>query len=398
MGDDGGVDSDSVSDPAEGAEPIEPVDFTDAVPPASPSRMRRIIIIGLQLIVLAIMIRVFLGAKLGPIGADVQQFATLSNPWLILGLIMEIFSLLAYIRLTQVTLRGPACGYWRLLRIDMATLAVSHTVPAGSAASLGLGYRLLTKSGVPGSQAAVAKSLQAVGSAVVLNVILWFGLVGALIWHGNNPLYAPVAAAGAALMAACGFIVWAVIRGEQHAQRVMRRVIVAIRRGNPDSAARIVGELAAILRQLLGDRQLLWRICGWAAANWLLDAASLWCFVRGFGHTLGIFGLLVSYGLANVLAALPFTPSGLGVVEITAVGVLHSFSVPTQVATLGVLGWRLVNFWVPIPFGYAALLSLNRPYTPVTAAARTPVDDSASQAEATEPGSAASEPPNDGGS
>jgi hypothetical protein len=31
------------------------------------------------------------------------------------------------------------------------------------------------------------------------------------------------------------------------------------------------------------------------------------------------------------------------------------------VATLGVLGWRLVNFWLPIPVGAAAYVSLKVP-------------------------------------
>jgi len=31
------------------------------------------------------------------------------------------------------------------------------------------------------------------------------------------------------------------------------------------------------------------------------------------------------------------------------------------VATLGVLGWRLVNFWLPIPAGAAAYVSLKVP-------------------------------------
>jgi hypothetical protein len=35
--------------------------------------------------------------------------------------------------------------------------------------------------------------------------------------------------------------------------------------------------------------------------------------------------------------------------------------VTRSVATLGVLGWRLVNFWLPIPAGAAAYVSLKVP-------------------------------------
>jgi len=40
---------------------------------------------------------------------------------------------------------------------------------------------------------------------------------------------------------------------------------------------------------------------------------------------------------------------------------LVSFGVTRSVATLGVLGWRLVNFWLPIPAGAAAYVSLKVP-------------------------------------
>jgi uncharacterized protein (TIRG00374 family) len=101
------------------------------------------------------------------------------------------------------------------------------------------------------------------------------------------------------------------------------------------------------------------RTVGWAAANWLLDAASLWVFLAAFGHRVGIDGLIVAYGLANVLAAIPVTPGGLGVVEAVLTTTLVGFGVPRDVALLGVISYRLVNFWLPIPLGAAAYLSLH---------------------------------------
>src|SRR5262249_61035844 len=59
--------------------------------------------------------------------------------------------------------------------------------------------------------------------------------------------------------------------------------------------------------------------------------------------------------------ALPVTPAGLGVVDSIAPLLLVSFGVTRSVATLGVLGWRLVNFWLPIPAGAIAYISLKVP-------------------------------------
>ena len=47
-----------------------------------------------------------------------------------------------------------------------------------------------------------------------------------------------------------------------------------------------------------------------------------------------------------------------GVIELTLIAVLKGFGVPAGVAAAGVLSWRLVNFWLPIPFGGVSYLSL----------------------------------------
>jgi hypothetical protein len=62
--------------------------------------------------------------------------------------------------------------------------------------------------------------------------------------------------------------------------------------------------------------------------------------------------------LANVLAVIPLTPGGLGVVEATLTSILVGFGTARGVATLGVVAYRLINFWLPIPLGGAAYLSL----------------------------------------
>ena len=97
---------------------------------------------------------------------------------------------------------------------------------------------------------------------------------------------------------------------------------------------------------------------GWAAANWLLDATVLWLFIAAFGHHTSVPGLLVAYGLANVLAAIPISPGGLGVIETTLIVTLVGFDTPRATASLGVAAYRLVQFWLPIPTGAAAWVSL----------------------------------------
>jgi hypothetical protein len=46
------------------------------------------------------------------------------------------------------------------------------------------------------------------------------------------------------------------------------------------------------------------------------------------------------------------------VLELTLIGILVGFGPPRAIVILGVVAWRLVNFWLPIPVGGISYLSL----------------------------------------
>ena len=247
---------------------------------------------------------------------------------------------------------------WRIVRIQLSTLAVSHVVPGGSAAGAGLSFRLLEREGVDGPDAGFALALESIGSAVVLNVLLWIGLVVSIPLHGFNPLYGTAAIVGVLLIG--GFFALALLltREEASAARVLRAVARHMPLLNEQAVHRSVHRAAGQLRALTSDRKLLVTAVGWAGANWLLDAAALWLFVAAFGERVPVDALFVAYGLANVLAAIPVTPGGLGVVEAVLTSTLVGFGTPRGIAILGVIGYRLVNFWLPIPVGAASYVSI----------------------------------------
>jgi uncharacterized protein (TIRG00374 family) len=269
-------------------------------------------------------------------------------------------SQVAYVQLTRGVLprRTSTPGLRTLMRIQLSTLAVSHVVPGGAAAGGGLGYRLLTSNGVSGPDAGFALATQSIGSAVVLNAILWLGLAVSIPLRGFNPLYVTAAIVGLVVVGLFSGAVLALTRGEEGAVRFLRGVARRVPFLDEDKVHRLVHRVAERLRTLAADRPLMLRTVGWAATNWLLDAAALWVFLLAFGYRAPIDGLLVAYGLANVLAAIPITPGGLGVVEAVLTATLVGFGAPRGEAVLGVISYRLVNFWLPIPFGAAAYLAL----------------------------------------
>ena len=192
----------------------------------------------------------------------------------------------------------------------------------------------------------------------MLNVILGIALLVSIPTHGGDPLYIVAAAVAATLIIAAGGLVLGLTRGRQWVERVVHSIAARLPRVQPETAERQVRRLAENLRAFASNRQVLLSAIGWASLNWLLDAASLWIFLAAFGYHAGVEGLLIAFGLANVLAAIPITPGGLGVVEGILIPTLVAFGAPYGVAVVGVISYRLVNFWLPIPIGGLTYLSL----------------------------------------
>jgi uncharacterized protein (TIRG00374 family) len=304
--------------------------------------------------------------------SQVDALTHINMAYLALGVLLEIAALAAYAQLTHSVLPAGGPARFRLFRINLSTLALSHVSPGGTAPGAALGYRLLTQSDVSGADTGFALGTQGIGSAVVLNVIFWLSLVAFLILHGfrvpaglhghgstsASILVLVAAGVGVVLLGAFGGLFYLLTRGQERASRLIRAVSGHIRFLDADRFTSLVERLADRFAVLVDDRPLLWRAGGWAAANWLLDAASLWVFVAAFGHVISPVDLLTAYGLANILAAIPITPGGLGVVEFVLVTMLAGFGLTDGQALSGVLAYRAVNFWLPIPFGGLAYASL----------------------------------------
>ncbi len=272
---------------------------------------------------------------------------------------IEVASLVAFAQLTRSTLpRQGRPSLATIVRIDLASFALGHIAPGGSAAGAALGYRLLSAEGVSAADAGFTLAAQGIGSAVVLNVLLWLSLVVAIPAGGFSPLYGTAAVLGLVLLGVVAVVILGLTRGEMRTAGWLRRLCARTRFVDATRVEAALHEVAARLHGFWSDPPMVARATGWATANWLLDAASLWILLLAFGHRLGPDALLVAYCLANVVAALPITPGGLGVTEAVLITLLVGFGTPREVAVLGALAYRLVNFWLPMPAGTVSYLSL----------------------------------------
>jgi uncharacterized protein (TIRG00374 family) len=312
----------------------------------------------ITLLVLGLVIEYLVLPQLAGAGKSVHLLSEVNLGYVAGGVLLEAAALLAYSQLTRAVLPHGAPSRFTILRINMSSLAVSHVLPGGTAGGTPVGLRLLTESGVSAADATFALATQGIGSALVLNVLLWIGLVVSIPLNGFNPLYGIAAILGALFLTIVAGLVLLFTRGEDRAAGIVHRWAGRLPFLDPDVVTGGFRRLATRLRELSRDRRLLRKAVGWAAAYWLLDASSLWVFLAAFGHLMTPYGLLVAYGLAMVMAVLPLTPGGLGVVEGVLVPTLVGFGSPRGVAILGVISYRLVNFWLPIPVGALAYLSL----------------------------------------
>ena len=279
--------------------------------------------------------------------------------WAFIAIALEVLNLLCYSMLTRSVLLDDRPPYSWLLRTDVTALGVSHLVPGGVATASALRFQLLREGGTPPDDAVVGMAVEGVGSTLVLALIFWLALVASIPLFGVNPLYLTVAVVGAVLIAA-SLLAIAVRSRQPPATRTGRTwwVVQRLPERMRPRVERILQDSSEQLRRLLADKAGLRASASWAAASWLFDAASLWVFVAAYGYRVDPVGLLVAYGLANLVAIVPISPGGLGVIEGVLIPSLVGFGTPRAIAVLGVVSWRLFNFWAPIPAAGACFLSL----------------------------------------
>ena len=289
------------------------------------------------------------------------------NPFIVaLAVLFEIAALYAYVELTRTVMYPYSPSRFDTLRVNLAGLAIGHVVPGGTAPAGALSYRIFNELGVPKETNAFGLAAQGSGSAVVLNIVFWLALVISIPLRGFNPVYGFAALAGVFLLLAFFGTILLITRGQRHADAWLRAATRRIPTLDPDRISSLLSKVADRITLLINNRRTLWWAFTWAGLNWLFDASCLWVFVWAFGHAISPIDLLVAYGLANVFAAIPLTPGGLGVVEGVLIPTLVGFGVPNSQAILAVLAYRLVNFWIPIPIGGAAYASLQWRRSPTT--------------------------------
>lgn len=254
----------------------------------------------------------------------------------------------------SVSAVGEELSYGRALNVSMSAFTVSHTVPGGGAVGAAVVVERLTGFGLPGPAAAATTTLTGPLTLTTISSLGVLGLGGAAVTGELPNLWLLV---GLLLLLVLVLVQAGIVVGLR-SPRFGERLITVVGRLHHRLAHRAAGwreSWRRITRQEVSTRHLA-PIVGWSAVKWTADIGSLALVFVAFGHEPRLIVLLVGFAAAQVGAAVPLTPGGVGFVEGGMIAVFTALGVALPVATSVVLVYRVVETWLPTLAGIPMLL------------------------------------------
>jgi uncharacterized protein (TIRG00374 family) len=242
---------------------------------------------------------------------------------------------------------------------QLAGGALGRVIPGGAATAAAAQYNMLNASDVPrGSIAtglAAATVLQIAGLCVLPALAL-----PAIVFGLRVPeTLLETAILGLGLFFAMLGLGLGVARSEK-SLRWVGRIAVRVSCRLPGDRAlapsfpdRLVVQRDEVAERL-GDRLLY--ACGAAVGRWLFDLLALVTAITAVGAHPRFSLVLLAYVAAQLLAQIPVTPGGIGVVEAGLAATLALAGVAGGDAAVATLAYRLVSYWLMLPAGLVAWL------------------------------------------
>jgi uncharacterized protein (TIRG00374 family) len=255
--------------------------------------------------------------------------------------------------------RGPR--RWFMLRLTVTGYGAAHVLPGGGAAATAVAYGALRRQGYNSESVGLALAAVSVLVYGALGMLFWGSLLFMLLNRDLDPAdtVASIFVLALTVSVALGAYVAyrrptlaksVAVRGTRYAGRLLGGEGLRQRAGA--WSARLVSRLGEVLRaarrQLAGRSAEVPRLAALGFGYWAFDALCLILMFDALGVAADPLVLLVAYGVATALAAVPLTPGGIGIFEVTMLATLALLGVGSE-AAIPILGYRLFNFWLPIP-------------------------------------------------
>jgi len=300
--------------------------------------------------------------RIGGLAHDAARLRHARPGFVVAAILAQAVSLGCYALLYRRVLAslGARVPVLLAVRVILASFLVSHLTPFGSATGTVLNVTTLETQGISAATTGEGIGLTSLLSTAALIALFGAGFVATAGRHLSQT-YVTIAGAALAVVVCVAVIALLVGAHPAIAERVVGRIARVARRFrpsiDPDKAAQSSGQLVARARSALTGRAFLASFA-FAAGDLLFDLLSLDLMFLALRYQPGFGPLAVAYAAANIASAVPLTPGGLGVTEVTLVAITVGFGAPRATAVLAVLGYRLVNYWLPLLPGALAYLHL----------------------------------------
>jgi uncharacterized membrane protein YbhN (UPF0104 family) len=256
----------------------------------------------------------------------------------------------------------PGLTYRQALVVNEASTATSNTVPGGTALALGLVYRMLGSWGFSKTRSTLAITVSGtwnILSKLAMTVVAVM-LLAARGDASGGRLVAGAAAAGALVVAAVAIAV--VVGSEDFSTRAGEaagRLSLRLRRRLRHQPTDGWGQAAAKYRaRAIGLIRRCWtRLTLSALASYLSLYLILLVTLRAVGVSndeLNWIDVLAVLAIVRLIAAIPLSPGGLGIVELGLIAGLASYGGDRAEIVVAVLAYRLLTYVVPIVVGFFA--------------------------------------------
>ncbi len=295
------------------------------------------------------------------LGQAMDLLGNLRVTGLAVAIAFEGASMVAFARLQRWLLHegGVEVRLMPMVQITLAGNALSTSLPGGAAWAAAWAFGQLRRRG---ADRVLAGWVVLVAGALASYALFMILVVGALIAGSVGPAaHARFVLLG---LGAIPFVVAAVVLAARRwpiidrLAPVCERAVCALPKGHT-----LLGVAQRTWERLLTvkpSRRAWTEAFGLGALNWLENCACLVACIWAVHAHIPWHGILVAYSLTQVLASVPITPGGLGVVEGGLTALLVAYGMPTNEALASVLLYRAVSFWglVPIGWGVWGYLSL----------------------------------------
>ena len=295
------------------------------------------------------------------------QFTSLSEVW------SEIQAM-TWLELTTLTLAAlwnlatywlvmvatmPGLTYGQAAVASLSSTAVSNTIPGGSALGVGMNYAMYDSWGFSRSRSSVSLLVAGIWNNFAKLGMPVFALAVLALQGGRAGGRIVAGLLGLAGLVASITVFARLLRSEDGARRfglragrVARRIIGIL--GRPP----VTGWEKATVKFRSRTITLLRARWAWITLATLVSHFSLYFVLLLALRHVGISNaelswaeVLAVFSFARLLTAIPFTPGGLGVIELALITGLSAAGGPRASVTAAVLVFRALTYVLPIPLG-----------------------------------------------